>query len=65
MPPTDPPTPAQLSSLATTLEDLRDRISGYVDALSASHESSAEAIELAEVERSVQAAARRLRKLTS
>lgn len=63
MPVSEPPTQAQLSSLATTLEDLRARLSGYLDALSVDTEASAQAVDLADVERSLQAAARKLRKV--
>ncbi len=57
------PTPAELSSLATTLDDLRGRLSGYVDALEARDDSSSLAVDLADVERSLQSAARRLAKI--
>lgn len=63
MPAPELPTAAELSSLATTVDDLRARLSRYVDALEARDDSSSLAVDLADVERSLHAAARRLAKI--
>jgi hypothetical protein len=53
---------AELSSLTSTLEDVRRRITARADALTAAGDDDA-AVDLYEVERSLNSAVRRLSKL--
>lgn len=57
-----PPRPAELVSLANSLDDLRSRLSTMAEAFSAAGDED-KASDLFEVERSLQAATRRLNAL--
>lgn len=64
--PTDPPRldPAELSSLATTLDDLTRRVTALADRFSGSTRDDTSAATLYEVERHLRSATRRLATLS-